>query len=91
MVAAGTLFGLRQIATSVSWYSKAAERLLEGKPRVLVRNGEVCAGMLAKERIRHNELMEALRKEGCSSLLSVRYAVLENDGSISIGLRAQRS
>ena len=91
LVAAGTLFGLSQIAAWLSWHSKTAERFLEGTPRILVRNGQVCADVLAKERINNKELMEARRKEGCSSLLSVRYAVLENDGSISIGLRAQRS
>jgi uncharacterized membrane protein YcaP (DUF421 family) len=71
--------------------SKTAEWYLEGTPRILVRNGQVCVEMLAKERINHNELMEALRREGRSSLLSVRYAVLENNGPISIGLRVERS
>jgi uncharacterized membrane protein YcaP (DUF421 family) len=35
-------------------------------------------------------LIEALRHGGCTSLTSVRYAVLENDGSITIGLRVKR-
>jgi uncharacterized membrane protein YcaP (DUF421 family) len=42
---------------------------------------------MADEQVTRSELIEALRREGCSSLLSVRFAVLENDGSISIGKR----
>ena len=46
--------------------------------------------MLAREQITRSELLEALRKEGYTSLKSIRFAVLENDGAISIGLRADR-
>jgi uncharacterized membrane protein YcaP (DUF421 family) len=64
--------------------------VLEGKPRILVRNGVVRKDVLAREQISISELVEALRREGCSSLTKVRYAILENDGHISIGLRGHR-
>ena len=38
----------------------------------------------------HAELLEALRQEGCTTLTKVRYAVLENDGAITIGLRSDK-
>jgi uncharacterized membrane protein YcaP (DUF421 family) len=87
-IAAATLFGTSQLVGYVSWRSKKASRLLEGTPRVLVRNGRVSDEVLAEEQITHSELVEALRKAGCTSITSVRYAVLENDGNITIGLRA---
>jgi uncharacterized membrane protein YcaP (DUF421 family) len=90
MIATSTLIGLSYLGSVLSRRSRAIERVLEGSPRVLVRNGKVCDDVLAKEHISRNELLEALRKEGCTSLLRVRYAVLENDGSISLGLRVQR-
>ena len=90
LIAAGTLFGLNQIVTYVTWRSKGAERLLEGTPRVLVRHGKVLTEVLAKERITHSELLEALRWEGCTSIGRVRYAILEPDGDITIGLRSER-
>ena len=65
--------------------------MLEGIPRVLVRHGHVYKDVLAREQITQTELLEALRREGCTSLTKVRYAVLENDGAITVGLRAQRS
>lgn len=91
LLAAGTLFGASQLIGYVSWRSKRAERMLEGTPRVLVRNGKVCDGVPAQEQITRSELLEALRKAGCTSLARVQYAALENDGGISIGLRAERS
>ena len=90
LIAAATLFGTNQLIGYLSWRSKRAERLLEGTPRVLVRNGHVLNDVLAAEQITHSELLEALRREGCTSITKVRYAMLENDGSITIGLRAEK-
>jgi len=91
ILAAATMFGMSQLVGFVSWRSKKAERVLEGTPRVLVRHGHVYKDILAREQITQSELLEALRREGCTSLTKVRYAILENDGDITIGLRAQRS
>jgi uncharacterized membrane protein YcaP (DUF421 family) len=90
LIAATTLFVLVYAVNYVSWRSKNAERLLEGVPTVLVRNGHVLRDALALEHITPSELIEALRREGCTSLSRVRFAVLETDGSITIGLRCDR-
>jgi uncharacterized membrane protein YcaP (DUF421 family) len=89
LIAAAALFGLSQLVGYAAWRDRKMERLLEGTPRFLVRHGRVLKDVLAREQITQSELMEALRREGCTSLTSVRYAILENDGDISIGLRAQ--
>ena len=91
LIVASTLFGISQLVGFLSWKSKKAERLIEGTPRILVRNGHVYAEALAREQLSHSELLEALRREGCTSLSKVRYAMLENDGAITIGLRAERT
>lgn len=90
MIAAATLFGMTQLIGYLAWAHKPTGRILEGTPRLLVRNGRVCKDTLAREQITHAELLEALRSEGCTALTKVRYAVLENDGRISIGLRAEQ-
>jgi uncharacterized membrane protein YcaP (DUF421 family) len=90
ILAAAALFGLNQLVGYAAWRNKKAERLLEGTPRILVRHGHVLKDVLAREQITHSELLEALRREGCTSLANVRYAILENDGDITIGLRAHR-
>jgi uncharacterized membrane protein YcaP (DUF421 family) len=89
LVTAATLFAVHQLVGHITWRSKALARVLEGTPRVLVRNGRVLNEAMSREQVTHSELIEALRREGCTSLTNVRYAVLENDGNITIGLRAQ--
>jgi uncharacterized membrane protein YcaP (DUF421 family) len=88
IVAAASLFGMSQLVGFVCWRNKKAARFLEGVPRVLVRNGAVNDEVLAQEQVTRAELLEALRREGCTSFGTVRYAVLENDGVITIGRRA---
>ena len=91
LVVAGTLFGASQLMGLITWRSKKLARIFEGTPRVLVRNGHVLNDVLAREQVTRSELLEAVRREGCTSLAKVRYAVLENDGSITVGLRVQAS
>lgn len=85
LISATTLVVLVQFVGYLSWRSKAVGRWVEGRPKVLVRNGHVCDHMLDEQQITRSELIEALRKEGGSSLTGIRFAVLENDGSISVG------
>jgi uncharacterized membrane protein YcaP (DUF421 family) len=90
LIAAATLIALSHVVGYLSWRSKQMERFFEGTPRVLVRNGRVLKETLAKEQVTHSELIEALRREGCTSLKKVRFAVLENDGTITVGMRLAR-
>ena len=90
LIVASTLFAISQLVGFISWKSKKAERFIDGTPRVLIRNGHVYAEALAREQMTRSELLEALRREGCTSVTKVRYAILENDGGITVGLRAQR-
>jgi uncharacterized membrane protein YcaP (DUF421 family) len=87
LVSAITLIGLNHLAGYASSKSRTVERLLEGKPRILLRNGRVYNDVLVEERISRSELLEACRRAGSTSFCQVRYAMLENDGNISIGLR----
>jgi uncharacterized membrane protein YcaP (DUF421 family) len=82
LVVAGTLFAVNQLLGYATWRRKTLARLFEGTPRILVRNGRVCGDVLASEQVTHSELLEALRREGCTSLVNVRYAVLENEGKL---------
>jgi uncharacterized membrane protein YcaP (DUF421 family) len=89
LVSAATLVLLVQAVGYAAWRCKPAERAIEGVPRVLVRHGEVNEKIMREEQVTRAELIEALRHEGHSSLQNVRFAVLENDGSITFGMRAK--
>jgi uncharacterized membrane protein YcaP (DUF421 family) len=90
LISAATIVAIFQVVGYLSSRYKRTERLLEGTPKILVRHGRVCNEALARERITRSELIEALRREGHASLTRVRFAVLENDGSITVGTRLER-
>ena len=73
-------YGLGRIASG----NRRVERLLRGTARVLVSRGHVNEEALHHERLSHEELMQALRENGCPSLSCCRLAVLEVDGTISV-------
>lgn len=87
LVVAGTIFCISQVFGYITWKNKRIERFLDGGARVLVRNGKVDKEAMARKQVTHSELLEALRREGCTSITRVRYAVLENDGAITVGMR----
>ena len=84
LVAAAVLllanFALGKMAT----HNRKVERLLRGQARILVNRGHVYETSLRAESISHEELLQALRENGCATLVECRLAVLEVDGSISV-------
>ncbi|HWE21938.1 MAG TPA: YetF domain-containing protein [Hyphomicrobiaceae bacterium] len=86
LIVATTLFAANQLLGHATWRSKTLARLFEGTPRILVRNGRVCSDVLASEQV---TAARGIAQRGCTSLVNVRYAVLKNDGNITVGLRAR--
>ena len=73
-------------ALAMSWASylwPRAERLLEGEPRVIVRDGEVLDGNLRRDRLTRSEIESEMRLAGISHLADVAWAILEPRGKIS--------
>jgi uncharacterized membrane protein YcaP (DUF421 family) len=64
--------------------NRGVERLLRGHARVLVTKGKAHAPSLDLEGISHEELLQALRENGCATVEECRLAVLEVDGTISV-------
>ena len=90
LISATTLILLVQAVSYISWRNKKAERMLEGVPQILVRHGRHRKEIMAQQQVTLSELLEALRRNGCTNIADVRAAVLENDGKISIIMRKGR-
>jgi uncharacterized membrane protein YcaP (DUF421 family) len=73
----------------VSFWLPATERVLEGKPAVLVREGEPLAPNLRRNRMTLSELEAAMRLAGIGSMSEVAWAILETEGKISFIRRAK--
>jgi uncharacterized membrane protein YcaP (DUF421 family) len=92
-VAAGFILVLTLLAVNgfmgwITWRSKRAEILVEGRPQILVHNGVPDEALLAAERITRHELMAAVRQAGLSDMADVRVAILETNGRINVIAKA---
>jgi len=79
-----SVFSLLAIALSyLSWKFPRVRPALDGKPVVVINDGELVEEALYSERLPADELFEALRREGIRSLEEVDVGVLETNGSYS--------
>lgn len=79
-----TTMGLLAVGSSTIGYRfKRTRPVLEGRPSVVIRRGEVLADVLEVQRITDDELHEAARKEGISDLDDIEWAIVEVDGAFS--------
>ena len=82
-LAVGTM-GLWVLVLSwVSFRFGSARRVLDGRPVIVVRDGEPVMDALRTERITFDDLLAEARQEGIDDLSKVRFAVLEVDGKFS--------
>ncbi|MDN4492033.1 DUF421 domain-containing protein [Ureibacillus aquaedulcis] len=63
---------------------KTFERLIDGKPEIIIENGSVNSQLMKKENLTMQELNTQLRKKGVFNIEEVRVGILEIDGSISV-------
>ena len=88
IVSAATLICLNFLMGYVTYRSKRMERWVEGQPEVLIHNGRLFEKAMAHAQLTHHELNAALRQAGCASVAEVHFAILENNGSITVTPRA---
>ncbi|GAA3914309.1 DUF421 domain-containing protein [Luteimonas lutimaris] len=79
-----TLLGWNMLVGRVTSRSQAIERLVEGRPVVLARNGHIYGEALDRSNLSIDDLQEAMRNADCVAVGDVRLAVLEKDGKISV-------
>ena len=75
------------VAYADSWlvYSnRRMETLIEGKPTVVVRDGEFDRTGMRRERMNEMDVLGHLRAQGILDMREVYLAIVEHDGSVSI-------
>lgn len=73
-------------ALALSWASYLSHRmesLLDGEPRVIVKNGEIVKENLRRDRLTEAEILSEMRLAGIGSLSEVEWAILEPRGKMS--------
>lgn len=84
IIAIITLLFLEMVLSFLTMKSSIFKRLINGRPSILIENGNINVKEMKKLRITVNELFEALRIGGSFSIAEVEYAILETSGAISI-------
>ena len=84
LVGAFVIMTLNWLMAWLTFRHRRLQRLVENVPTILVKHGEVLHANLDREHMSMAELRAALRKEGIVTLGEVRYAILEEDGHVSV-------
>jgi uncharacterized membrane protein YcaP (DUF421 family) len=84
LVAASVLFAINFILKKIMFKNEEFRDFIQGKPEILIHNGNLEFKMLTKLNITNDELKEAMREHGVENFADVKLAMLEIDGNISI-------
>lgn len=84
LLGASVIIVLNLLIAWLTFRRKPLERIVENSPTVLVKHGHVVRANLAREFMSLAELRAALRKEGVATMSEVRYAILEEDGHVTV-------
>ena len=82
---------LLALSTLLSWCSMRNIRfrsLACGEPAIVIRNGVLQQDVMQQNRLTLDEILEELRIQGVSDITTVKYAVLETSGQLSLLLYA---
>ena len=68
----------------ISLKSRKIKRLISGSPSIVISKGRLCKSEMAKVRMSLDELLAQLRLKDISDVNDVEYAILEENGQISV-------
>ena len=85
-----TLLALTTLMSYISMRCIRFRSLVCGEPALIIREGKIVESAMRHNRLTLDELLEELRIQGVADLTTVKYAVLETSGQISVLLRADQ-
>ena len=91
LILAATLIALNWGVGYVSSRSDRAERLFEGVPVVLARDGHVYREILKRELVSRADFHKAMRENDCAEVDQIGLAMLETNGHITILRKGDRA
>ena len=72
---------------AVAWLQVRSNKfaaIVNGEPQLLFFNGNYLESVLKSERVKKDEVRQAVRKSGGASMENIEAVVLETDGSLSV-------
>lgn len=71
------------ISTLLSKIPKA-KFFFSARPATIIKNGDICKKALADSRLSFDELFSQLRQQGYDDIKQIKYAILEQNGNITV-------
>jgi uncharacterized membrane protein YcaP (DUF421 family) len=84
LIGAFTLMAINYLVVRFLFRHRRLDQILEGKPTVLIEDGQVRKAALAKELLTRGELMTVLHRQGFTKIADVERCILEPGGGFYI-------
>ena len=79
-----TLLFLKTLLTQIGLKFQSTRKFVDGEPCILIHKGKINYQTLKRQQLNIDELLEELRLSNYFNLDEIQYAILENDGQISV-------
>ncbi len=89
VIAVSTIAFWALVFSWLSYLSPRAERLLEGEPRVIIRDGELLEANLRRSRLTRSEIESEMRLAGIARMRDIAWGILEPRGKFSFIQRGE--
>ena len=76
------------ISTLLSKFPKL-KFVFSARPSTIIKDGILCKKALEDSRLSFDELFSQLRQQGCDDISQIKYAILEQNGNITVIQRAR--
>lgn len=84
LVLAIVLIALSWLVSWLTYRSVFLSSVFEGTPTLLIHNSRLVRANLRKEKLNNSDLKVLLRKQGIHDFATVKTAILEADGTLSV-------
>lgn len=78
------LVGVQIFVSYITLKNDKLRNIIDGKPTIIIKNGKLNFTEMSKLRYSLDDLLTQLRLQGVKSIDKVKYAVLENNGNLSV-------
>lgn len=78
------LVGLQIILSFASLKNPKLRELLDGNPTFIIKNGRVNYSEMVRQKYNLDDLLTQLREKGYRNIEEIEYAILENNGTLSV-------
>ncbi|MBD9370995.1 YetF domain-containing protein [Xanthomonas sp. XNM01] len=89
LILAATLLALNWIVGALTARFPGLDRIVEGEPVLLARDGQVFERVLRRQNVSHADFEGAKRRAECDSDADIALAVLETSGEITLIRKAR--